>query len=329
MKMEAMNLSFNNTACIEQIVWVIGVMGMYLLASAPAYGQDASSMGFMDSPPDDGKLNIIVFGAHPDDAQLDVGGTGALWAQEGHHVKFVSATNGDIGHAEKAGGELARIRTKEFHKANQVLGLDGSEVFDIHDGEIMPTLKNRKKFVRAIREWKADVVIGHRPNDYHPDHRYTGVLMQDAAFMVIVKYFMPTVPQLSENPVFLYSYDDFQKPNPFSPDVVVAIDDVIADKIDAIWEFESQIESLWATGNFEKVVPVPDDPEKRAERKRQVAQRFKDRAAEVADKYRDKLIDLYGEERGQKIKYAEAFELGEYGRQPTDEELKELFPFFP
>jgi len=302
---------------------------MYLLVSAPTYGQDAATGEFMDSPPDDGKLNIIVFGAHPDDAQLDVGGTGALWSQKGHHVKFVSTTNGDIGHANKAGGELARIRIEEFRESNKVLGLDGSEVFDIHDGEIMPTLKNRKKFVRAIREWKADIVIGHRPNDYHPDHRYTGVLMQDAAFMVIVKHFMPTVPQLSENPVFLYSHDDFQEPSPFSPDVVVAIDGVMEKKVDAIWAFESQIESLWATGNFEKVVPIPDDPQKRAERKKEVAQEFKGRAAEIANKYRDKLISLYGEERGKQIRYAEAFEVGEYGRQPTGEELRELFPFFP
>jgi LmbE family N-acetylglucosaminyl deacetylase len=135
------------------------------------------------------KLRIIVFGAHPDDCELKVGGMAAIWASQGHHVKFVSATNGDIGHAKMAGGPLAKRRSQEVKNAAKILGTT-SEVLDIHDGELMPTLENRKTFVRLIREWKADVVIGHRPNDYHPDHRYTGILMQDAAFIagILVGY---------------------------------------------------------------------------------------------------------------------------------------------
>ena len=173
----------------------------------------------------DGKLRIIVFGAHPDDCEIKAGGTAALWAAQGHHVKFVSVTNGDIGHAEMAGGALAQRRTAEVKEAAKILGIE-SEVLDIHDGELLPTLENRKRFVKLIREWKADIVMGHRPNDYHPDHRYVGVLMQDAAFMVTVRFFCPDVPQLAKNPVFLYLSDNFRKPNPFAPDVVVATDAV-------------------------------------------------------------------------------------------------------
>ncbi|HKJ67771.1 MAG TPA: PIG-L family deacetylase [bacterium] len=304
------------------------ILIFFIFFAVPAVGQVVAPEGFMQSPPDDGNLNIIVFGAHPDDAQLDAGGVGALWSDQGHHVKFVSTTNGDIGHAVKSGGELAKIRIAEFHDADRVLGIDGSEVFDIHDGEIMPTLENRKKYVRAIREWKADIVIGHRPYDYHPDHRYTGILMQDAAYMVIVSNFLPSVPHLTQNPVFLFSSDNFQKPYPFEPDVVVAIDEVIDRKVEAVWQFESQIESWWAAGNFEDVIPVPDDPQARAERKQQVTERFKRRSVATADRYRDKLIELYGERRGKQIEYAEAFEVCEYGRQPTQEELLEMFPTF-
>ena len=92
------------------------------------------------------------------------------------------------------------------------------------DGELLPTLENRKTLTRLIREWKADLVISPRPNDYHPDHRYTGILVQDAAFMVIVPNFCPDVPALRKNPVFVYGHDAFQRPNPFRPDVAVAID---------------------------------------------------------------------------------------------------------
>jgi N-acetylglucosamine malate deacetylase 1 len=288
-------------------------------------GNQAATGDSLEKPP----LRIIVFGAHPDDAEIKAGGVAAMWTAKGHQVKFVSTTNGDIGHAENAGGELARRRVAEVEKAAEILGIAATEVLDIHDGELMPTLENRREIVRQIREWKADIVISHRPNDYHPDHRYTGILVQDAAFMVIVKHFLPTVPQLPRNPVFLFCEDNFQKPNPFEPEVVVSIDEVIDTKVEALWVLESQVESLWATGNFEEIVPVPTDPGGYAARKEQVTNRFKQRAKATADKFRPKLIELYGEEKGSRVQYAEAFELCEYGRRAAPDELKRLFPFFP
>ncbi len=276
------------------------------------------------SAQDDGKLRIIVFGAHPDDCELKAGGMAARWAAQGHHVKFVSTTNGDIGNAVMAGGPLARRRQAEVKEAAKVLGIE-TEVLDIHDGELMPTLENRLTFVRLIREWKADIVMGHRPNDYHPDHRYTGVLMQDAAFMVTVANYLPTTPYLKKNPVFLFLSDNFQKPNPFEPDVVVAIDDVFEQKAKAIWKLESQIESTWATGAFEKIIPVPKEGPAREERFQKVRARIFARNERIADKHRDRLIEIYGEDDGRQIKTAEAFELCEYGRQASQEELLSMF----
>src|SRR5689334_8845651 len=147
------------------------------------------------APPDDGKLRIICFGAHPDDCELKAAGVALLWAQKGHHVKFVSVTNGDIGHWREAGGPLARRRKAEVERAARLLGIT-TEVLDIHDGELMPTVENRRLITRLIREWKADLVLSPRPNDYHPDHRYTSVLVQDSAYMVTVPYFCPDVPYL-------------------------------------------------------------------------------------------------------------------------------------
>src|SRR4051794_23558605 len=164
--------------------------------------------------PADGKLRIIVFGAHPDDAEYRGAGVAMKWAKAGHHVKLVSATNGDIGHWESAGGPLALRRLKEVQAVAKAPG-GANEVLDIHDGEILPTLENRRTFTRLIREWNADVVITNRPNDYHPDHRYTSILVQDSAYMVGVPFFTPNIPQLRRNPVFLYASDRFQRPNPF------------------------------------------------------------------------------------------------------------------
>ncbi len=290
-----------------------------LIASSPAWTAPKA--------PDDGKLRIIVFGAHPDDCELDAGGTAVLWAAQGHHVKFVSTTNGDIGHATMAGGPLAKRRAAEVKEAAKVLGVEESQVLDIHDGELMPTLENRKEFVRLIRQWNADIVISHRPYDYHPDHRYTAILVQDAAFMVTVTHYCPDVEPLTKNPLFLYSADRFQKPNPFEADIVVGIDDAIETKGKALWKLESQIESLWATGGFERVVPVPKEGAAREKRRQAFLARRLGRDKKP-ERYHGKLLEFYGREKATKIKYVEAFEICEYGRQPSKEDIKKLFPFF-
>ncbi|MBM3999177.1 MAG: PIG-L family deacetylase [Planctomycetes bacterium] len=276
---------------------------------------------------EDGKRRIVVFGAHPDDAEFKAGGTAAKWAEEGHHVLLVSVTNGDIGHWQAAGGPLARRRTAEVAAAAKVLGTT-SIVLDIHDGELLPSLENRRLITKVIREWKADLVISHRPWDYHPDHRYVGVLVQDAAYMVTVPFFCPDIPPLTRNPVFLYSSDAFQKPYAFRPDVVVGIDDVFEKKLDAIHELASQVYEGGANGSPESVRAVPPETEPAA-RRAWLKERWSDRQGREAERYRDLLVQAYGEEKGKAVKYAEAFELCEYGSRPTVEELRRLFPLFP
>ena len=285
---------------------------------ATACGLQANSVNGQETE----GLRVIVFGAHPDDCEIRCGGVAILWSERGDLVKFVSTTNGDIGHWEMAGGALANRRNAEVQAAAAVLGVT-TQVLDIHDGEIMPTLENRKTFTRLIREWEADIVIGHRPNDYHPDHRYTGVLMQDSAYMVAVPFFCPDIPPLKKNPIFLYSYDRFQKPTPFQADIVVSIDSAIDKKVEALALVESQFIEGGATGDPDK---APKTPEERETRREQVKENFKRRFASVANNCREKLIELYGEEVGKAVKYAEAFEICEYGRRPNKEEILRLFP---
>lgn len=283
-----------------------------------------SAQAAVPSPADDGKLRIICFGAHPDDCEIQAGAVGCMWAAKGHHVKLVSVTNGDIGHWRQAGGPLAQRRKAEAERADKILGVT-CEVLDIHDGELLPTLENRRTITRLIREWKADIVISPRPNDYHPDHRYTGVLVQDAAYMVTVPFFCPDVPYLKHNPVFLYYPDGFQKPNPFQPDVAVAIDPVINKQLDALDALESQFYEGGANGSAEL---IPNDPAKQKERHQEVRDGFARRYQNLAERFRSKLADFYGPAKAAKVKYATAYEICEYGRHPDTAELKNLFPFF-
>jgi LmbE family N-acetylglucosaminyl deacetylase len=250
----------------------------------------------------------------------------AKWAALGHKFKCVSVTNGDIGHAVIAGGPLALRRRAESQRAARILGIE-TEVLDNHDGELMVTLENRRKIARLIRDWQADVVISHRPNDYHPDHRYTGVLVMDAAYMVQVPFFTPEIPPLTRNPVFLFSEDRFQKPYPFSGDIVVGIDDVIDKKLAVVEAMESQ---FYEGGCCD--VPaggLPSDAAGKEARRKQVHDFFASRFAATADRFRSRLAEWYGADRAAGIRYAEAFEICEYGRQPTREEIRQLFPFLP
>lgn len=295
-------------------IFLLPVITVFLILIIPDHSSAQAS--------DDEKLRIIAFGAHPDDCELNSGGVAALWAEEGHEFKCVSMTNGDIGHFGMSGGELALRRFEEVEEAAEVLDIS-TEVMDVHDGELMPTLENRKKVARLIREWQADIVMVHRRYDYHPDHRYGGVLVDDATILVMAKFFTPDTPPLSRNPVVLYYQDRFEKPYPFQPDLVVGIDEAADKKWRAIEQMPSQFsdEQSWTWGTRDE---VPDEERVRMEMR---IDEIKERFENQADTYRDQLIELYGSE-GQDIRYAESFELSQYGRQVSVEELKNLFPTF-
>lgn len=263
-------------------------------------------------------LKIMMIGAHPDDCDIKSGGTAALFAEMGHQVKFLSVTNGDAGHMEEGGGMLAKRRYGETQEVAKILGIT-YDVLDNHDGELLPTLAIRLEVIRKIREWDADVVISHRSNDYHPDHRYTGILVQDAAFMVGVPNIAPDTPPLRKNPVFLYYQDNFRKPNPFEPDIAIDITSVIDKKVDALDAHTSQF--------YEWLPWIANDPdlipEGREERKAWLKSK---RAMPPNPTVLKSLEKWYGKEKSSQARYAEAFEICEYGTQPSQTEIKRLFP---
>jgi LmbE family N-acetylglucosaminyl deacetylase len=287
---------------------------------AGAPGQQTQP-GRTQPPSTDGKLNIIAFGAHPDDCDQGAGGVAAKYAALGHRVRFVSVTNGDAGHQTEGGGALAARRRAEAQEAGRRIGIE-YVVLDNHDGELLPTLKPREEIIRQIRQWKADLVLAPRPNDYHPDHRYTGALVQDAAYMVVVPNVAPDTPALQKNPVFMYFQDRFQKPNPFTPDVAVSLDDVIDKKLDMLDAHVSQMYEWlpWVDGVLASV------PKGTAERRAWLKQT---RAIQPNPAVRAALVKWYGPEKGKAVQYAEAFEICEYGTRPDDAMIRKLFPFLP
>lgn len=263
----------------------------------------------------------MMIGAHPDDADISFGGTAALLIAAGHKVKFVSVANGCCGHHEEEPASLAERRYKEAQAAAKIAGLE-YEILPIPDCEVEANLENRRLIVKLIREFGPDVVITHRPCDYHADHRNTAQLVIDASFLIRVPNYCPDIPVPEKWPVFLHCWDQFKKPYPFTPDIVIAIDSVIEKKLDMIDCHKSQVYEWlpWVHGYKDFDVTTMHDNDKR----QWLTDKWLCRNAAQADSYRDLLIEQYGE-KGNNIQYVEALELCEYGRIVDQNELNELF----
>lgn len=266
-------------------------------------------------------LNILMIGAHPDDCELKAGGSAILWSNMGHRVESVAMTGGDNGHPTMSGGALHQRRSEEARRAAKALGIAGSRVLDYHGGELLPGLDARREVVRLIRETRADVVISHRSTDYHPDHRYTATLVQDAAYMVTVPYFLPSVPALERNPVFLFFQDSFTRPVPFRPDIALDIDDVFEQKLDALECHASQMYE-WTPFMMSRTAGRPEDvpSEPKARRKWLAHAWFPEAPSE------DVQSCLRRMHQRSDVRYAEAFEVCEYGRPFPKSEFQELVP---
>ena len=269
-------------------------------------------------------LHILVLGAHPDDADIKTGGAAAKWRRLGHDVKLVSVTDGGAGHQTLRRPALAERRRGEALAAAAVIGAT-YEVLDQRDGELLPTLEARYQLIRLIRTFKPDLILTHRPNDYHPDHRYTSQLVQDAAYMITVPAVCPETPHLSGDPVILYFSDDFKKPAPFTPDVVVDIGDEFTSLVDMLHCHVSQFYE-WLPYNGGYLDQVPADT---AARRQWLEERIRRRVRPLADRYRSVVLRTYGDEVGGQVAYVEAYEVSEYGA-PLDAAVKaRLFPFVP
>lgn len=270
----------------------------------------------------DEPLRLLIIGAHPDDADYAGGGTAAIYRSLGHVVKMISVTDGGAGHHVKAGPELVKRRRAEAAASGAVIGAT-YETWNNPDGGLLPTLENRAQMIRLIRTFKPDLLLTHRPNDYHPDHRYTSQLVQDAAYMVTVPPVVPDVPHLMRDPVICYLPDDFQKPYALDPAVLVDVGEVL-DRIVAMLHCHVSQFYEWLAYNQGYLDKLPADEKGRREF---LAGQVQERLARRADTYRDLLRKHYGRARGGKIKYVEAFEACEYGAPFNDAARARLFPF--
>lgn len=270
----------------------------------------------------DQPLRVLILGAHPDDCDASAGGVAVMYARRGHTVRLVSLTNGDAGHYAIGGVELARRRYAETQAAARVAGVE-YQVFDIHDGELVASLENRRRVIGLIREFVPDLVLAHQHDEYHPDHRAVGVLAADASYLVGVPNICPLVPHMMQPPVFAhFATSPKSVPNPEDL-VVVDIDEAIETKWDMLHCHESQIYE-WLPYNEGMLAQVPEGD---AARRRWLAETWGASESLAAERYRSQLVTRYGQERGAHTRFVEAFVASQYGTPLSTVGRDKLFPF--
>ncbi|MEZ0326196.1 MAG: PIG-L deacetylase family protein [Fimbriimonas sp.] len=260
-------------------------------------------------------MQVLCIGAHPDDCEGSVGGTAILFRQRGDRVKFVSATDGSRGHYLPEYLEdpqsLVDLRREESIRAAAVGDVE-FESLEFVDGEVYVDQASTEAMIRLIRNSSPDLVLMNRPCDYHRDHRYTAQLVLDASYMLTVPYLCPDAPALRTMPVFAYWQDRFTESGAFRADVVVPIDSVIERKVEMMLAHESQYLE-WLPYNAEPGGPLYDLPEEPSERRRVAKEKLMERSSGNAEMFADG------------VGFVEAFQISEYGRRPSESELRTLF----
>jgi len=281
-------------------------------------------------------MKILAIGAHQDDNEFRVGGMAYKWAKAGHEVRFLSMCNGCGGHHIMTPEETVSRRASESRAVAEYLGIT-YDVWDIDDCTLMPDLETRERLIRYIRAFSPDLIVAHRPNDYHADHRASAQLVQDVSYILTVPHTCPDVPAMRRMPVIVYNEDKFNNPE-FSPTYVVPMDDVIDVKLHIAHLNASQVYE-WLPYTYEQTVPEGEEERFAWLKGMEITAKTKDeeilaaksgyavRFAKTAARFRGRLKEIYGDEIGAKVRYAEAFELCEYGSQPDEELAEALFGF--
>lgn len=279
-------------------------------------------------------MKVLMIGAHQDDNEFRCGGLASRLVKKGHEVTFLSMCNGCGGHHIMTPEETTAKRAKESAKVAELLGITYDVWSDMDDCTLVADLETRRRLIRYIREISPDLIVAHRPNDYHADHRASGQLVMDASYVLVVPHECPDSPAMREMPIIMYNEDNFRDPD-FRGDIVIDIDDEVETKLKIADTNDSQVYEWLPYTEFET---VPETPEERFEwlKGMDLSKKYTDeeimalprgwavRFAKTAARFRKELIKTYGKKRGKEIRFAEAYQVCEYGSPMTDEIKKIL-----
>jgi len=257
---------------------------------------------------------VLVFGAHPDDAEFFAGGFLHAHATQGSIIRLISVTNGQSGHHSISSDSLVQQRRAEARAAASVLGCE-ARVWDYPDGYLTPSIAVRESIIREIREFQPELVLTHRPWDYHPDHRAVGQAVQDASYMVMVPKIVPGTPVPHREPVVASMVDLFTKPSPFQADFVLDATPYLDGVVQILAQHASQF------GEWLPWIEKTDVPYKVGSN--EWVHWLK---AWFLEKVQPRRARFWQKEWGGNPLLVEAFEISEYAGKLSKEQIQRLFP---
>lgn len=182
------------------------------------------------------KLDILAFGAHPDDIELSAGGTILKHIDLGYKVGAIDLTLGELG----TNGNSS-TRMKEAKKASEIMGLEIRENLQLPDGFFNISESNLLKVIHIIRKYKPDLIICNSISDRHPDHKRGGDLVSRASFLSgLIKIGTQKEDGTLQEPWRPKSVYRYIQDNWITPDFVIDISDYYETKMKAVMAYETQ-----------------------------------------------------------------------------------------
>ena len=243
--------------------------------------------------------------------------------ERGFKVKFVSVTDGSMGHHILSPAEIAKVRRAETEEAARRFGLDGYDIYGYPDCGLYPSDDVRRLVARKIREYEPDFIFTHRTNDYHADHRATGQAVMDAGYLLGVPHWCEEAKPMRLRPVVLYMCDLFTYPRELRPDVMFDVDaymDKWCDGLDA--QVSQFYDWLAYDKGVEGDVKALGDRSDLAKRNAYLRKYWSWRRRYDAERFADAWRERYPDRPVPTD--IETFEVSEYGRAPTEEDLNLL-----
>ena len=176
------------------------------------------------------KLDILVFGAHPDDVELGCAGTLIKEVQNNKKVGIIDLTRGELGTRGSA-----NTRDYETKRATEIMGITIRENMNFRDGFFANDEQHQMELVKMIRKYRPEIVLCNAVQDRHPDHGKGSKLVSDACFLAGLR--KVETGQDAWRPKAVYHYIQF---NRITPDFVVDVSDFIDAKIAAVEAYASQ-----------------------------------------------------------------------------------------
>ena len=179
------------------------------------------------------KLDILAFGAHPDDIEISAGGMLIAEARTGRKLGLIDLTRGEMGTRG-----TPEIRDNEAMHAMKIIGAIVRENLNMRDAFIETNSENLEKVIRAIRKYQPEIVLTNAPSDRHPDHGHAASLVVDACFKSgLRKYLIDGTGENAWRPKAIYQYMQFYH---HKPDFIYDVSETIDQKLQSILAHESQ-----------------------------------------------------------------------------------------